>query len=101
MGRGTGNGDGRYTSETAMTSASTLPSEFGAVFPIRAIEHELKGLLKLAAEVSGEPVRRVHMSNLVVYCDRMDTAGQVAQQVPEIAAVHPARVLLLIRDAAA
>ena len=84
-----------------MTSASTLPSEFGAVFPIRAIEHELKGLLKLAAEVSGEPVRRVHMSNLVVYCDRMDTAGQVAQQVPEIAAVHPARVLLLIRDAAA
>ena len=83
------------------TTGITLSPDFGAVFPIRAVERELTGLLKVAAQVSDAPLRRVHMSNLVVYCDRMDTAEQVAQQVPEIAAVHPARVLLLIRDDAA
>jgi glucose-6-phosphate dehydrogenase assembly protein OpcA len=82
-------------------TGTVLPSEFGAVFPTRAVERELKGLLKLAAQVSEIPVRRVHMSNLVAYCDRMETALQLAEQVPDIAAVHPARVLLLVRDAAA
>ena len=61
----------------------------------------MKGLLKLASQVTGIPVRRVHMSNLVVYCDNMETAVRLAGQVPDIAAVHPARVLLLIRDPAA
>ena len=81
--------------------ATILPPEFGAVFPIRAVERELNGLLRVAAEVSGVPLRRVHMSNLVIYCDRMETAEQLSKQVPDIVAVHPARVLLLIRDAAA
>ena len=80
------------------TIATTLPPEFGAVFAIRSVERELTGLLKIAAQVSGVPLRRVHMSNLVVYCDRMETAEEVSKQVPDIVAVHPARVLLLIRD---
>jgi glucose-6-phosphate dehydrogenase assembly protein OpcA len=77
---------------------TTLPSGFGAVLPIRAVERELNGLLHVATEVSGVPLCTVHMSNLVVYCDRMETAEHVAKQVPVIVTVHPARVLLLIRD---
>ncbi len=83
------------------TTGTTLPPEFGAVFAIRAVERELTGFLKLAAQVSGVPLRRVHMSNLVIYCDCMETAERVSKQVPDIVGVHPARVLLLIRDNAA
>jgi glucose-6-phosphate dehydrogenase assembly protein OpcA len=80
------------------TTRTLLPSEFGAVFECKSVERELHGLIGLAAEVTGSAVRRVHMSNVVVYCDRMETALEVAKQVPDIVAVHPARVILLIRD---
>jgi glucose-6-phosphate dehydrogenase assembly protein OpcA len=81
-----------------MTTTVPLPPQFGVVLPIRAVERELNGLLRVATEVSGMPLCQVHMSNLVIYCDQMDTAERVAKQVPDIVAVHPARVLLLIRD---
>ena len=38
------------------------------------------------------------MSNLVVYCNRRDTADRITAQIPEIGAVHPSRVLLLIGE---
>ena len=56
------------------TTAPALPREFGTVFEIRHVERELAGLLQIAAEVSGCPLQRVHMSNLVVWCDQLATA---------------------------
>src|SRR5436305_12171256 len=66
--------------------------------PLSQIEQELGQLIREAQGTGEEPVQRVRMSNLVVYCDDEARAGEIAAQVPEIVAVHPARVLLLIGD---
>jgi glucose-6-phosphate dehydrogenase assembly protein OpcA len=64
--------------------------------PLGKIEQELGQLIREAQGSGEEPVQRVRMSNLVVYCDDETRASEVAAQVPDIVAVHPARVLVLI-----
>src|SRR5262245_12503386 len=79
-------------------TAWRLPDAFGTPVAVRRIERELSSqLLELRADKAA-PAQRVRMSNLVIYTDRMDTAGQIADQLLDIASVHPARVLLLIAD---
>ncbi|MBI1916337.1 MAG: glucose-6-phosphate dehydrogenase assembly protein OpcA [Planctomycetes bacterium] len=77
-----------------MSSATALP----APIPLSKIEQELGQQVREAQGAGEEPVQRVRMSNLVVYCDDEARATEIAAQVPEIVAVHPARVLLLIGD---
>jgi glucose-6-phosphate dehydrogenase assembly protein OpcA len=66
--------------------------------PMRQIEQELSRQMKALQGGNDHPVQRACMSNLVVYCDRLDQAEQVAGLVPAIVAAHPARVLLVVGE---
>ena len=84
--------------EDAM-SATANPILPGAVpVPLQDVERELSRQLKAPRDDKKEVVQLVRMSNLVVYCDTMEAARQVGAQVPDVVAVHPARVLLLVGD---
>ncbi|CAN5893793.1 hypothetical protein BH23PLA1_BH23PLA1_09590 [soil metagenome] len=74
-----------------------VPSEI----PLKDVEHELDRQLKLAQGPGEAPVVRARMSNLIIYCDRPEDCAQIVAHVPDIVAIHPARVLLLIIDPAA
>jgi glucose-6-phosphate dehydrogenase assembly protein OpcA len=70
--------------------------------PLQQVEAELAR--KLAASTgteAGSPTLRARLSNLVVYCNNDDAARQVVLAVPDIVAVHPARVVLLMGGSAA
>jgi glucose-6-phosphate dehydrogenase assembly protein OpcA len=78
-------------------------SQTGAAVPLRRVEEELARQMQALQGGQGgaeAPMQRACMSNLVVYCDRREQAEEVASQVPEIVASHPARVLLLLGDSA-
>jgi glucose-6-phosphate dehydrogenase assembly protein OpcA len=82
-----------------MTANATEAGAGQAVpVPLRDVERELSRQLKMFQGHKEAPVQRVRMSNLVVFCDNPDTATLVAAHIPEVVAVHPARVLLLISD---
>ncbi len=66
---------------------------------LKDIEHELSRQLNLRQENDKKEVTQlVRMSNLVIYCNTQEVAERVAGQVPDVLAVHPARVLLLVGD---
>jgi glucose-6-phosphate dehydrogenase assembly protein OpcA len=62
------------------------------------VERELSRRMKAVQGRGESPVLRACMSNLIVYCDRPELAEQVSEEIPEIVASHPARVLLLIAE---
>lgn len=67
--------------------------------PLRQVERELNRQLKTIQSDKGEaPVIRAGLSNLVIYCDSAERAAEVEAEVPNIVAIHPARILLLIHD---
>lgn len=72
--------------------------EKSVLVPLRKVEEELSRQMKALLGVDEAPVQRACMSNLVIFCDRRDLAEEVAAQVPEIVAAHPARVLLVVGD---
>jgi glucose-6-phosphate dehydrogenase assembly protein OpcA len=78
-----------------------IPAFMGLPVELRDIEHELNSRLKVEQGKDKAPVQRVRMSNLVIYCGNLALAESVAEQVPDVVMVHPARVLLLVADAAA
>src|SRR5713101_7041359 len=67
---------------------------------LRDAEQELSRQLEMHKQPGDEPVQRAHMSNLVIYCDRAETAASLKDVIPAIVESHPARVLLLIGEAA-
>jgi glucose-6-phosphate dehydrogenase assembly protein OpcA len=68
--------------------------------PVHQVERELaRQFAALQAEAKA-PVVRARMSNLVIYCDTPKSADTIAEQLPAVVAVHPARVLLLVGDRA-
>jgi glucose-6-phosphate dehydrogenase assembly protein OpcA len=64
--------------------------------PLKDVESELSRRLKLTQGVGESPILCARMSNLLVFCDHHDLADQVAREIPDIVAIHPARVLLLL-----
>jgi glucose-6-phosphate dehydrogenase assembly protein OpcA len=85
-----------------MTSAaSVMPGFMGMPVELRNIERELNSQLMVEQGRDKAPVQRVRMSNLVIYCGSLALAEAVAEQVPDVVMVHPARVLLLVADSAA
>jgi glucose-6-phosphate dehydrogenase assembly protein OpcA len=78
-----------------------VPVPLGGYVPIDEIEEELSRQLKQAQGTSEVPVHQARMSNLVIYCNSAELGTQVTGQIPAIAALHPARVLLVIGDPAA
>jgi glucose-6-phosphate dehydrogenase assembly protein OpcA len=71
-----------------------------AEVPVWDVERELRRQLDAARDSDHAPVQHAHMSNLVIYCDRAETAAGLANVIPAIVAEHPARVLLLISESA-
>jgi glucose-6-phosphate dehydrogenase assembly protein OpcA len=74
------------------------PTPTGSV-PLRYIELELRRQTEGAKQPGDAPTVRARMSNLVIFCDRAETADRLAAEVPSIVAVHPARVLLVVGEA--
>ena len=65
---------------------------------IRDIEKSLNQQLK-AAQAPGEgPIVRARMSNLIIYTESAAKAAEIEEQIPSLAAVHPARVILLVHE---
>jgi glucose-6-phosphate dehydrogenase assembly protein OpcA len=69
-----------------------------APVPLRDVERELSRRLKALQGPSESPIVRACMSNLVIFCDGVETAEKVSAKVPELVALHPARVLLLVAE---
>jgi glucose-6-phosphate dehydrogenase assembly protein OpcA len=82
-------------------AAETLPAFMGTPVELRDIEHELNSQMKIEQGKDKAPVQRVRMSNLVIYCGSLSLAEAVAEEVPDVVMVHPARVLILVADPSA
>ena len=80
-----------------MTTAQQAALE-GPAVPLQDVERELNRQMKALQGPGESPVRRARMSNLVIYTAGMGQALEVDADIPDIVAVHPARVLLLIGD---
>jgi len=65
--------------------------------PLRFVERELNYQMK-ALQGAGKPLQRARMSNLVIFCNSLETSIAINEQVPAISAVHPARVILLVGE---
>jgi glucose-6-phosphate dehydrogenase assembly protein OpcA len=68
--------------------------------PLRLVEDELRRQMKARQGPDERPVHRACMSNLVIFCDQRAHAEEIAELVPAIVAAHPARVLLVVGEAA-
>jgi glucose-6-phosphate dehydrogenase assembly protein OpcA len=65
---------------------------------LRDVERELSRRQRAVQGPGDNPVVRACMSNLIIYCDRMELADTLADAVPDIVTTHPARVLLLVAE---
>src|SRR5438445_726425 len=77
------------------TPAPAPPTE---TIPLGDVEHELARLMTGAKEPGEATVRRARMSNLVIFCTNPAHADSLALAVPNIVAVHPARVLMVVGE---
>jgi glucose-6-phosphate dehydrogenase assembly protein OpcA len=75
------------------------PAKVKQNIPVGRIEEELAKIL-LGHPEPGETVtvRRARMSNLVIFCNEPERIAEVEQAIPNIVAVHPARVILAIHE---
>lgn len=76
------------------TSKSGIPDSVA----LPDVERELTRRMRIVQGPGDSPILRACMSNLVIYCDRRELADQVATEVSDIIATHPARVILLIAE---
>src|SRR5262245_13677164 len=69
------------------------------VVPLGQIEEELSRVL-VDYQGPGDTVtvRRARMSNLVVFVDDAARVAQIQETIPNIVAVHPARVILAVHE---
>jgi glucose-6-phosphate dehydrogenase assembly protein OpcA len=80
-------------------SAATPLDGIGTPTPLSKIEAEIsQQLRKASGDRDDQPVQRVRMSNLVIYCDGAEAAARLSPAVTDIVAAHPARVLLLVAE---
>jgi glucose-6-phosphate dehydrogenase assembly protein OpcA len=71
------------------------------VVPLRQVERELDRQMKVLQGPGVHPVLRARMANLVVFCDSAEQVERLDRDIPDVCAVHPARVLLLVGERAA
>jgi hypothetical protein len=64
----------------------------------REVEREFLRQMKQLQGPGERPVQRARMANLVIFCTNQERAAQLNNDILEVVAVHPARVLLLIAD---
>jgi glucose-6-phosphate dehydrogenase assembly protein OpcA len=85
--------------EEAMTT-DLLIKDSETLVSLRDVERVLVRQMKALQGPGAAPVQRARMANLVIYCNNQEQADRINAQIPEIEAVHPARVLLVIGEAA-
>ena len=83
-----------------MTAVSVFAPAGSVPVPLRAVEAELAGQMKMLQGAGEHPVHTARMSNLVIFCDQRERAESVAAEVPDVVSVHPARVLLVLGEVA-
>ena len=66
--------------------------------PLKEVEHVLTRQLKTLHGPGQLPAAKARMSNLVIYCAKEEQATLIRDHIPEIVAIHPARVILLIGE---
>jgi glucose-6-phosphate dehydrogenase assembly protein OpcA len=69
--------------------------------PLDEVDRELSRQKNLTPRSKEQPVHRACMSNLVICCNKQEQFSPIAAVLPEVVAVHPSRVLLLVGDATA
>lgn len=62
------------------------------------VEQALSGKLCDLQGDDDAPSQRVRMSNLIIYCNTREVAEHIAEQIPDVVAAHPARVLFLVGE---
>lgn len=84
-----------------MTATASAPATEPALVPVWEVERELARQMKALHAAREAPLLRARMSNLVIFCQRPERAEEVVAELPAVAAVHPARVLLLLAESGA
>jgi glucose-6-phosphate dehydrogenase assembly protein OpcA len=79
-------------------SAPEVEPKLGEPLPLAEVEKELMRQLAALKEPGEAPVQWARMSNLVIYCDGEPLAKDLNEVLPEVIAMHPARVLLLVGE---
>jgi glucose-6-phosphate dehydrogenase assembly protein OpcA len=87
-----------HGSNTDSMKKSNSKSGIADRVSLHDVERELSRRMKVVQGPGESPILGAHMSNLIIYCDRAELAEQVSEEIPEIVASHPARVLLLIAE---
>jgi glucose-6-phosphate dehydrogenase assembly protein OpcA len=70
----------------------------GIAVPLNQVQAELNRQLNAGQDAGEAPTIRAHMANLIVYCNAVEQARLVDATVPDLIALHPARVLLLVAE---
>ena len=84
-----------------MSTASEAPSDLHSTsVPLEDVERALNSHLKTVQAPGQLPAVKARMSNLVIFCAKEEQADRIRNFIPEIVGLHPARVLLLIGEAA-
>ena len=77
--------------------STAMPASQDAI-PLALVERELARQLGEGSQDANAPTLRARLSNLVIYCNSASQAEMIGLAVPEIVAVHPARVLMLMGE---
>ena len=84
-----------------MTTATLLPPDSSsACVPLQDVERAFARQLKAVQAPGQAPAVKARMSNFVIYCGKEEQAAAIRKYIPDIVSIHPARVLLLIGEAA-
>jgi glucose-6-phosphate dehydrogenase assembly protein OpcA len=67
--------------------------------PLGDVERELNQQMKQLQGQGQHLLQRARMSNLVIFCTSLEASIAINEQIPQIAAVHPSRTLLLVGEA--
>src|SRR5260370_28158592 len=84
--------------EDSMIKNSASKPALSDSVSLKDVESELTRRMRIVQGPGDSPILRACMSNLVIYCDRPELANQVALEISDIVATHPARVFLLIAE---
>src|SRR5260370_393925 len=87
--------------EDSMIKNSTSKSGLSDAVALKDVESELTRRMRLVHGPGDSPILRACRSNLVIYCDQPEVAQEVSNEIAEIVATHPARVLLLLAEPSA
>lgn len=88
-------------SESAVQSTNVhppAPELVSRLVPLSQVEHELARQMSVLGDRAAGAYQRARMSNLVIYCNQIEQLESVLEDVPEVLALHPARVLLLVSN---